>query len=72
MERAVQAAHEMLGDEETLFIVTADHGHTMSIGGKYKLITKLYIIFKIIEIKNENIIIFDSMMLIFRLHWKIF
>lgn len=33
MERAVQAAHEMLGDEETLFIVTADHSHTMSIGG---------------------------------------
>jgi len=43
MERAVQAAHEMLGDEENLFIVTADHGHTMSIGGytgRYSDITK--------------------------------
>eukprot|EP00088_Acartia_fossae_P001505 TRINITY_DN10583_c0_g2_i2.p1 TRINITY_DN10583_c0_g2~~TRINITY_DN10583_c0_g2_i2.p1 ORF type:complete len:556 (+),score=113.44 TRINITY_DN10583_c0_g2_i2:22-1668(+) len=33
MEKAVQAAHEMLGDEETLIIVTADHAHTMTIGG---------------------------------------
>ena len=39
MERAVQAAHEMLGDEETLFIVTADHSHTMSIGGKICIIS---------------------------------
>ena len=33
LEKAVQAAHEMLGDDETLFIVTADHAHTMTIGG---------------------------------------
>ena len=30
---AVAKAVEMTSDEDTLIVVTADHGHTMSIGG---------------------------------------
>ena len=30
---AIQKAAEMVNLEETLIVVTADHGHTMSMGG---------------------------------------
>ena len=32
-DNAIAKAVEMTSDEDTLIIVTADHGHTMSIGG---------------------------------------
>ena len=48
LEKAVQAAHEMLGDDETLFIVTADHAHTMTIGGIYRY----FIILKVVSVVN--------------------
>ena len=33
MDKAVEMALSLVNIEETLIIVTADHGHTMSMGG---------------------------------------
>jgi alkaline phosphatase len=38
----------MLGDDETLFIVTADHAHTMTIGGIYRY----FIILKVVSVES--------------------
>ena len=32
-DKAVETAYKMTNPEETLLIVTADHGHTMTMGG---------------------------------------
>ena len=33
MDSAIEAAYQMTDPSETLIIVTADHGHTMTMGG---------------------------------------